>query len=554
MKLPIILLVDDDPQVLRALARDMRARYKKEYRILSTDDPQEAISSLAELRRTAEDVALVLSDQRMPKVTGVELLERSKEYYPEAKRMLLTAYSDTDTAIRAINDVDLDYYLLKPWDPPERSLYPVVDELLDDWHAAHKPSLAGVRVIGYQFSPKSHLIKEFLAGHLVPYQYLDAQLDEEAKRLMEMNALPTSALPAVIFEDGTITQSAEPHDLATKLGLKPNASSSLYDVVIIGAGPAGLAASVYAGSEGLKALLVEKHVPGGQAGTSSRIENYLGFPKGLSGAELTRRAMSQATRFGIEFLSPQEVQYIDPRDQYKTIRLSDGSELHTRSIVITTGVSYRTLDVPGVLPLSGAGVYYGAATIEAGQCRDKEVFVLGGGNSAGQAAMYLSKFAKRVQIVIRKKDLSSSMSAYLIEQIAHTPNISILPESEIVEAFGTEHREALKIRSIDGADAGENMPADALFIFIGARPYTDWVTSNIVKDDRGFIVTGRDLVTQPSFSSLWKLRRDPYLLETCAPGIFAAGDVRAGAMNRIASAVGEGAMAISFVHQYLAEA
>jgi thioredoxin reductase (NADPH) len=551
MKSPIILLVDDDPQVLRALARDMRSRYKKEYRIMSTEDPEEALASLKELKRTAEEVAMFISDQRMPKITGVELLERTKELFPESKRMLLTAYSDIETAIRAINEVDLDYYLLKPWDPPEQALYPIVDELLDDWHGEHKPSLAGIRVIGYQFSPKSHAIKEFLAGHLVPYQWLDAQIDDEARMLMELNGLAASSLPAVIFEDGSVTHDSEPKDIAAKLGLKPSASSSLYDVVIIGAGPAGLAASVYAGSEGLKGLLVEKHVPGGQAGTSSRIENYLGFPKGVSGSELTRRAMSQATRFGIEFLSPQEVQSIEHHDQYKTIRLSDGSDIHTRTIVITTGVSYRTLDVPGVELLSGSGIYYGAATVEAAQCRGKNVYVLGGGNSAGQGAMYLSKFANKVYIVVRKPDLSSSMSSYLIDQIARTDNIAVLGETEIREAKGEGHLESLILKTQSGqceVDAG------ALFIFIGARPYTDWVSTDILKDDRGFIMTGRDLATQTTFSTHWKLRRDPYLLETCAPGIFAAGDVRAGAMNRIASAVGEGAMAISFVHQYLAEA
>lgn len=551
MKLPIILLVDDDPQVLRALARDMRARYKKDYRIMSTDDPEEALASLKELKRAAEEIALIVSDQRMPKLSGVELLERSKEYFPEAKRMLLTAYSDIETAIRAINEVDLDYYLLKPWDPPEQSLYPVVNELLDDWYGEHKPSLAGIRVIGYQFAPKSHAIKEFLAGHLVPYQWLDAQMDEEAKTLMDLNGLMASSLPAVIFEDGSVAFDIAPREIATKLGLKPSASSSLYDVVIIGAGPAGLAASVYAGSEGLKALLVEKHVPGGQAGTSSRIENYLGFPAGVSGAELTRRAMSQATRFGIEFLSPQEVLTIEPHDQYKTIHLADGSEIHSRSIVITTGVSYRTLDVPGVEKLSGSGVYYGAATVEAAQCKGKSVYVLGGGNSAGQSAMYLSKFAQTVYIVIRKPDLTSSMSSYLIDQIADTENIKVLPETEILEARGEDHLEQLVLKTNSGQCIVE---AGALFIFIGARPFTEWVSSDIVKDDRGFILTGRDLVAQSTFSSNWKLRRDPYLLETCAPGIFAAGDVRAGAMNRIASAVGEGAMAISFVHQYLAEA
>ncbi|HWF44057.1 MAG TPA: FAD-dependent oxidoreductase [Candidatus Kapabacteria bacterium] len=551
MKLPVIFLIDDDPQVLRALARDVRVKYKSEYRILSTDDATEALASLKELKRTGEELALFISDQRMPRMTGVEFLEGSKEFFPDAKRMLLTAYSDTDTAIKAINEVDLDYYLVKPWDPPEEKLYPVLDELLDDWKATNKPEFPTVRVLGYQFSPKSHAIKEFLAGHLIPYQWLDVESHPKAKELMDLNALTASSLPALLFEDGTLATNMELRALAEKLGLQPTARSNMYDVVIIGAGPAGLAAAVYAGTEGLKALLSEKQAPGGQAGTSSKIENYLGFPKGLSGAELTRRAVTQATRFGTEFLSPQEALAIEGAGSYKTVKLADGAEIHSRTIIITTGVSYRKLETKGVAELTGAGVYYGAATIEAAQTKGKDVYVIGGGNSAGQAALYLSKFASKVTIIIRRKDLTSTMSSYLIDQIEKSEIITVLPEADVIEARGTEHLEELVIQTSDGSQI--IVPAAALFIFIGARPYTDWVQSNVLKDERGFIVTGRDLMTAASFASAWSLKRDPYLLETCCPGIFAAGDVRAGAMNRVASAVGEGAMAISFVHQYLAE-
>ena len=551
MKLPIIFLIDDDPQVLRALSRDVKVKFKTKCRVLSTDDSVEALESLKELKRTGEEVAIFISDQRMPRMTGVEFLERTKEFFPEAKRMLLTAYSDIDTAIKAINEVELDYYLLKPWDPPEERLYPVIDELLDDWDASYKPDLPGIRLLGYQFSPKSHSIKEFLAGHLIPYQWLDVESNVKAKEVMDLNALTSASLPALIFEDGTVGVDMELRTLAEKLGLRPTARSNMYDVVIIGAGPAGLAAAVYAGSEGLKTLLIEKQAPGGQAGTSSKIENYLGFPKGVSGAELTRRAVTQATRFGIEFLSPQEALDISSANLYKSVHLADGMEIHSRTIVITTGVAYRKLDTKGVAELTGAGIYYGAATIEAAQCKDKEVYVIGGGNSAGQAALYLSKFAKRVSIVIRRKDLSSTMSSYLVEQIARTENIGVLAEAEVIEARGSEHLEELVIQ-VEGKEPF-SVPASALFIFIGARPHTEWLKGNVVKDDRGFIITGRDLMTSESFASSWKLKRDPYLLETCCPGIFAAGDARAGAMNRVASAVGEGAMAISFVHQYLAE-
>jgi thioredoxin reductase (NADPH) len=416
-KKPIILSVDDDPQVLRSLKRDLRTAYRQEYRIISTESAKEALEALLELKKKSEVVALIVSDQRMPEMGGVDFLEKAKAIYPGAKRVLLTAYSETDAAIKAINDVQLDYYLLKPWDPPAERLYPVLNDLLDDWQAEYKPEFQGIKVIGYQYSPKSHHIKDFLAGNLRPYQWLDIDTNPKATELMKLHNLETKNLPAVLFEDGTVLTDPSVREVAGRVGLHPTAQSDLYDVVIIGAGPAGLAAAVYGGSEGLKTLLIEKRAPGGQAGTSSRIENYLGFPKGLSGGDLARRAITQATRFGIEFLSPQEVAGIRADGHYKILQLADGSEVNAKSVIITTGVDYRRLPAPGIEDFTGAGVYYGAAMTEAHACRNKQVYVVGGGNSAGQGAVYLSQFAEKVTILIRRPDLTSSMSSYLIDQI-----------------------------------------------------------------------------------------------------------------------------------------
>jgi thioredoxin reductase (NADPH) len=551
-KQPIIFAVDDDPQVLRAIARDLRAQFKKDFRVLSTASANEAAFSLAELKKQGETIALFISDQRMPEMNGVEFLEKTRALFPDAKRVLLTAYSDTSAAIKAINDVKLDYYLMKPWDPPEEKLFPVLTELLDDWQATYKPEFVGIKLVGYQFSPRSHEIKDFLAGNLIPYQWLDASVSDKARDLLTLHAIDTKDLPAVFFEDNSFLLNPTPIDLAKKVGLTPNASEKIYDVVIIGAGPAGLAAAVYGASEGLKTLLIERRAPGGQAGTSSRIENYLGFPTGLSGADLARRAITQATRFGTEFLAPQEVKHIRLQDDYKVITLSDGNELLARSIVIATGVEYRKLEAQGIEKFTGAGVYYGAATTEAGACKDKDVYIVGGGNSAGQAAMYLSRFARRVFIVIRKPDLSSTMSQYLIDQIAGTPNIELVPTSEIIEVCGGETLKEVVIQQTDTKETSTR-EAVALFVFIGAKPATDWLNLEIIKDSKGFIETGRELLQYGAFKKLWKKHREPLLLETSVSGIFAAGDVRAGAMNRVASAVGEGSMAIKFVHQYLAE-
>jgi thioredoxin reductase (NADPH) len=552
MDLPLILCIDDDAQVLRAIVRDLKSQYRDSYKIISTTVVNEALDSLLELKNKGETIAMFISDQRMPEMEGVDFLEKTKQFYPEARRVLLTAYSDTDAAIRAINSVQLDYYLVKPWGPPEEKLYPVIDDLLDDWQHIYHPEFKGIKVVGYQFSQRSHAIKDFLAGNLIPYQWLDVQTAEESKRLMELNGLGVKDLPLVFLEDGSFLVNPSIMEIAGKVGLNPHTKHDVYDVVIIGAGPAGLAAGVYGASEGLKTLLIERRAPGGQAGTSSRIENYLGFPTGLSGAELTRRAIAQATRLGTEFITPQSVKEIRQKGGYKKIILEDDTEVNTRSVIITTGVDYRKLETKGVGDFTGAGIYYGAAMTEATACKDKEVFIVGGGNSAGQAAMYLSKFAKSVYILIRKEDLTSTMSAYLIDQIKGTANIHVRPRTEIIEAVGSEKLEKLVIQDLN-TNQSATETADALYIFIGAKPFTDWIQLDIIRDDKGFIETGRQLKTYERFNKVWKEPRDPYLLETSCPGIFAAGDVRAGAMNRVAAAVGEGSMAISFVHKYLAE-
>ncbi|MEM9258422.1 MAG: FAD-dependent oxidoreductase [Bacteroidota bacterium] len=552
-KKPIILSVDDDPQVLRSLKRDLRNRYKGDYRIVSTISAEEALGAVEELKKKGENIALFLSDQRMPEMLGVAFLEKAKSYFPKAKRALLTAYSDTQAAIKAINDVQLDYYLLKPWDPPEEKLYPVLDELLEDWLLSFRPEFDGIRVIGYQYSPKSHNVKDWLAANLKPYQWVDA-FSPKGQELMGLHQCNQKELPIVLFEDGTTMADPSLAQVAEKLGMSATAQEELYDVVIVGGGPAGMAAAVYGGSEGLKTLLIEKRAPGGQAGTSSRIENYLGFPSGLSGSELTRRAMAQTLRFGVELVSPREVSDIKIQDNYKILTLDDGTEVKTRAVILTTGVQYRKLPAEGADKFAGAGVYYGAAMTEAKACTNQTIYVVGGGNSAGQGAVYLSKFAKEVHILIRKPDLTSSMSSYLIDQIDGIDNIQVHGYRQIEKVCGDDdHVERLVIKDIQ-ADSTFETPANAVFIFIGARPRTEWIErGQIMTDDRGFVYTGQDLVNRPDHQKSWPLERVPFLLETCQPGVFAAGDVRSGAMNRVASAVGEGAMAIKFVHAYLAE-
>ncbi|TGE26691.1 FAD-dependent oxidoreductase [Hymenobacter metallicola] len=549
-KKPVLLAVDDDPQVLGAIDRDLRSEFRRNYRVLRATSGAEALATLRELKAREEPLALILADQRMPEMEGVELLEQARAIYPDAKRVLLTAYADTEAAIRAINNARLDHYLMKPWDPPQELLFPTLHDLLNAWQAQYKPRFQGLRLIGFQWSPVSHELKDFLAGYMAAYQWLDFETNPEAQVLLGSTGFTAADLPVIVFEDGTALSRPERAAVAVRMGLASQATQELYDVVVVGAGPSGLASAVYGASEGLKTLIIERQSPGGQAGTSSRIENYLGFPTGLSGAELAHRAWTQATRLGAEMLAPQEVVSLCVQDGYKVLTLSNGSEVRTRAVVLTMGVSYRTLEVPGIDALTGAGVYYGAARTEARSCDQQDVYIVGGGNSAGQAAMYLATYARRVFILIRGESLAASMSAYLIEQISQTPNIEILPFTQVREVRGQDHLEEVVIQHNGQLEV---RPARALFVFIGAKPSTEWICELALCDAKGFLLTGRDLVADPRFATSWKHNREPYLLETCVPGIFAAGDSRAGAMARVASAVGEGSMAIKFVHQYLDE-
>jgi thioredoxin reductase (NADPH) len=547
---PAIVTVDDEPTVLSAVTRDLRREYGAQYRVLRADSGITALESLRQLKLRNEPVALLLVDQRMPFMSGVEFLEEAIEIFPDAKRALLTAYADTEAAIRAINEVGLDHYLRKPWDPPEEHLYPVLTDLLDDWQASFAPPFEGIRVVGHQWSAQSHQVKDFLARNLIPYQWLDVEIDEEARHLLELSGSDGSRLPLVLFTDGLSLTQPTNIEIAEKIGLKVHAGLPFYDLVIVGAGPAGLAAAVYGASEGLSTLLIESEAPGGQAGMSSRIENYLGFPSGLSGGDLTRRGVAQASRFGAEILTPVETRGVRVRDPYRFVTLTDGSEISCHALLIATGVSYRKLDVPGVERLAGAGVYYGAAITEALACRSKDVFVVGAGNSAGQAAMYLSKYASSVTMLVRGGSLALSMSHYLVSQIESHEKITVLTRSTVVEVEGDS---GLKKITIADATTGDTrtVPAFALFIFIGARPHTDWVADVVERNSAGFILTGSSLVRGGRRPKGWHLDRDPFLLETSVPGIFAAGDVRQQSVKRIASAVGEGSMAVQFVHQYL---
>ncbi len=547
---PLLLLVDDDPQVLAAIRRDVRRQYREEYRILATESAQDALDTLEDMAKKGEPVAMLISDQRMPGISGVEFLERAQKIQPQAKRLLLTAYADTGVAIQAINDVRLDYYLMKPWDPPEEKIYPILDDLLFDWRLHYRPAFHGLRVLGFQWSPKSHGLKDFLSGNLVPYRWYDVESDSEGQKLLDEHGIERGALPAVILEDGAVMTNPDLPALATRIGLTATVRAQLYDVVIIGAGPAGLAAAVYGASEGLRTLVIERHAPGGQAGTSSRIENYLGFPSGLSGADLTGRAMAQARRLGAEFMTPREVVRVETAETLKILHLKNGEKIQTRSVVIATGVDYRKLAVEGIDRFTGAGVYYGSAATEAAACRDGEVYLVGGGNSAGQAAVFLSRFASTVHILVRREDLAETMSAYLVQQIAATENIVLHGRTVVDGVDGGERLERLRMRDVDSDEVRE-VEAVALYIFIGARPQTAWLEDLLTIDRRGFIETGLGLEKYDTFKNAWKLERAPFALESCQPGVLAAGDVRAGAMNRVASAVGEGAMAIKLVHEYL---
>ena len=550
---PAILAVDDDAEVLRAVERDLRQRYAQHYRVLRADSGGTALEALQGLKKRSAPVALLLADQRMPQVTGVEFLGQAMGIFPDAKRVLLTAYADTDAAIRAINEAKIQHYLLKPWDPPEEHLYPVLDDLLDDWRASFRPPFEGIRILGSRWSPRSYALKDFLARSQAPYRWLDietADRDPEVRRLLQVVGAEAPRLPMVFFPDGSSLQDPSASELAEKLGLRTRPEMALYDLAIVGGGPAGLAAAVYGASEGLRTVMLEMEAPGGQAGMSSRIENYLGFPSGLSGADLARRAVAQARRFGVEILSPQQVTAVRVEDPTRTVKLADGSELGCKALLIATGVSYRRLDVPGADRLQGRGVYYGSAITEAMSCKDEDVYIIGGANSAGQAAMYFSKYARRVVMLVRGASLSATMSQYLIDQIKQTPNIEVQTRARVVEVHGDERLEAISIHCGD-TDQTDRVAASSLFVFIGAEPNTDWLAGVVERDERGFILTGTDLLHDGKHPQGWPLDRAPFLLETSVPGIFAAGDIRHGSVKRVASGVGEGSIAVQFIHQYL---
>lgn len=552
MNKPVLLVIDDDPQVLAAVRRDLRSRYRETYLIMTAGSGTEALTTVRELKIRGDSVAMVVSDQRMPGMLGVEVLANVREVYPLARRVLLTAYSDIGAAVRAINEAHLDYYLSKPWDPPEECLFPVVDDLLDAWQAEYLPEAKGLRLIGDQWSPRSHAIKDFLAGNLIPYRWLDVARDPDARALLDAAGVGSDGLPALFFDDGgSVLRNPEPREVAERLGRSLSAAFDVYDLVIVGAGPTGLAAAVYGASEGLRTLLLDRHAPGGQAGTSSRIENYLGFPTGVSGSELTRRALTQARRLGAEFLSPLEVTGVSIEAGYKRLKLADGRELITRVLLAATGMSYHEHPAPGVAEHTGGGVYYGAASTEAAAIRGRRVLVVGGGNSAGQAAMYLARYAKEVLVVVRRDALGHTMSQYLIDQIDQTPNIRLRPRTAIERVEGDGHVERVALTSLDDGLC-QVEEADALFVFIGARPRSDWLPPSVLRDAKGFVLTGRDLMAADSYARTWKEPREPLSLETSVPGLFAAGDVRAGAMNRVASAVGEGSMVVRLAHEYLA--
>lgn len=550
MAKPIILAVDDEPQVLNAVERDLRSHYRSDYRIIKARSGQEALDTLRQLKQRNSAVALFLVDQRMPLMSGTEFLGEAIKFYPEARKVLLTAYADTEAAITSINRIGLDFYLMKPWDPPDQNLYPVLDDLLSDWLATVPLPYEGIRVAGTLWSAPCHDVKDFLARNRIPYQWLDIEQDSLARELVEAIKPQDRRLPVVFFPDGSSLVQPDLRMLAEKVGLQTQATQPFYDLIIVGAGPAGLGAAVYGASEGLRTALIEREATGGQAGTSSRIENYLGFPKGLSGADLARRATAQALRFGVEILTTQEVVCIKVEDPSRGVILKDGSELSCKAMVIATGVSVRKLDVPGIEKLTGAGVYYGAAISEAAHYRDQHVLVVGGANSAGQAAMFFSRYASQVTMLVRSSSLEKGMSQYLVDQINATQNISVSLRTVVTGVKGTDRLESVTVLEKESGEERE-ISAPAMFIFVGATPHTQLVGDVLECNRAGFILTGPDLIKDGQRPKNWILKRDPYLLETSVPGIFAAGDVRQGAIRRVASAVGEGAIAVNLVHQYL---
>ena len=542
------MAVDDDVNVLEAVVQDLRRQYGATYRIMRAASAQAALDTLAQLKTRQEPVALICSDQRMPGMTGVEFLERSRELYPDTRRVLLTAYADTEAAIQAINSARIHYYLNKPWDPPEEKLYPVLSDLLEDWTAGYQPPFEGIRVIGHRWSLKDHKVRTFLSSNHVPYRWMDVASNEDAQNLLNERKLDADRLPVVLFPDGSALVDPEPGALAIRVGLSTQATQDFYDIIVVGAGPAGLAAAVYGASEGLRTLVIEPHAPGGQAGSSSKIENYLGFPSGITGADLGRRAHVQASRFGAEFLT-QRATGLRIDGQYRFIQLADGREVSSHVVLLSLGVHYRKLEIPGASQLAGRGIYYGAALVEAVSCKDEDVFVVGGANSAGQAALHFARYARKVTMLVRGPGLKATMSKYLIDEIARTSNIVLESQTQVLEAFGEEHLEALQL----GSPSGEvRVPASSLFVFIGAAPGTEWLPANIVRDANGFVLAGPDLRVDGKHPEGWRELREPFLLESSVAGVFVAGDVRHGSIKRVASAVGEGSIAVQFAHQYLA--
>jgi thioredoxin reductase (NADPH) len=548
---PVLLTVDDDPEVLRAVERDLKRRYVRDYRILSASTGEAGLDLLRQLSVRGEPVALLLADQRMPGLSGVEFLEAAVALAPGARRAILTAYADIDAAIGAINRAGVDYYFQKPWDPPEQHLYPVIDDLLDDWRANWRPGFDGIRVIGPRWSPQVHDIKDFLARNQVPYRALDVEAGGEATDLLRTAGLDPLELPVVFFPDGSSLVRPAPREVAERAGMQTRAEQPFYDLAIVGAGPAGLAAAVYGASEGLKTVVLDAEAPGGQAGTSSLIENYLGFPRGLSGSDLTRRAVAQARKFGAEILTPVQASGMRIEGPYRYVQTTDGGELSCHAVMVTTGVQYRKLGADGVEALTGAGIYYGSTMTEALSCRGADVYIVGAGNSAGQAAVFLATVARTVHIVLRGDDPGKTMSRYLVDQIERTENIRVLRRTVVCAAHGDGRLEQVTLQDADGGT--RTVEAAALFIFIGAMPNTDWVGDCVLRDDRGFILTGPDVMSGGKPPRDWPLGRDPFLLEASVPGVFCAGDVRHGSVKRVASGVGEGSVAISFVHQYLAD-
>jgi len=551
MPKPVILAVDDDPEVLNAVDRDLRQHFRTDYRVMKVGSGAEALDTTRQLKQRGNMIALFLVDERMPEMTGTEFLGEAIKLYPDARKVLLTAYADTETAIAAINHIGLDHYLLKPWEPPSERLYPVLDDLLTDWRARNRPPFDGIRIAGTALSSSSYALKDFLSGNQVPYQWVD--LDEDAPARELVSAMPDGMqrLPVVFFPDGVTMVQPTPRELAERLGMQTHAQRPFYDLIVIGGGPAGLAAAVYGGSEGLRTILVERYATGGQAGTSSQIENYLGFPTGVSGADLARRATIQAKRFGTEILTAQDVVEIKRNDPYRVVKLSDGSELNGYAVLIASGMEVRRLDVPGLEPLVGAGVFYGAALTEAAAYRDRDVFVVGGANSAGQGAMFFSRHARNVTMLIRGSTLSTSMSQYLVDRINETKNVRVLPKSVVKGVAGTDRLESIIVENVETRESAE-LPAAAMFIFIGTAPRTGIVSGLLETDAQGFILTGRDLMIDGRPPREWPLLRDPFLFETSVPGVFAAGDARRGSGKRVASAVGEGSATVSMIHEYLA--